>query len=511
MWLSTMNSEPETVPATDQSAVRADRERPGLATHYLRYSISNALVMCVGFISFPILTRLLDNAQYGIFRYYEALMLLGVALMKLGGPHAIVRFYPYDGDAHSVRTFGTNLVVLPVVLSTVLCGFVAVGLLVWHERTGRSLHPVALCAVLMVPMLAASALMQMVARASERSDIVIATRIIGRLLELVLVLGAVILVQQSALAVFGGKFLATILLLAWLVRWTHGNVHIAWDAIDLRVFRRGLIYGLPLMANELSHHIMGSLDRVLLKEITGDFAAVGIYAIGYALAMHVNVFITATLWEAFTPVVTRVYEADGASAVRALKDRVLLPMTYAVVAIAAMLVVSGNDLLVVLSGPDKGASGEVFVIVGVSISLFALFDVATYGLLLKKRSLTLFLVTFAVALLNVALNFLLIPRMGYMGAAWATAITYTVLSVVWCVACPKGLLRFPDARTVIVSLSCATLLIALARGSDLFGVDGPWLRLLVAAGLFGSLYALPVWFLDARLRSRLLALRPLRR
>ena len=45
-------------------------KKPGFATHYLRYSTGNLLVIVAGLVSFPILTRLLDNKQYGILNYY---------------------------------------------------------------------------------------------------------------------------------------------------------------------------------------------------------------------------------------------------------------------------------------------------------------------------------------------------------------------------------------------------------------------------------------------------------
>ena len=56
----------------------AQAKPPGIATHYLRYSFSNAFVLLAGVVSFPILTRVLSNTEYGILRYYDALLLLGV-------------------------------------------------------------------------------------------------------------------------------------------------------------------------------------------------------------------------------------------------------------------------------------------------------------------------------------------------------------------------------------------------------------------------------------------------
>jgi O-antigen/teichoic acid export membrane protein len=235
--------------------------------------------------------------------------------------------------------------------------------------------------------------------------------------------------------------------------------------------------------------------------LTGDFAAVGIYAIGYALAMQLNVFIDATLSEAFTPVVTRNYESGGNQAVRALKQRVLVPMTYAVVGIIAMLLVSGHDVLVALSGPDKAASGQVFVIVGITVSTYALFAIANYGLQLKHRTMTVLGITLGAALLNIGMNFVLIPRMGYIGAAWSTAVSYGALCLAQFVVCPKGLAQLPDLRRAALSLGCASVLVGVALGTNLFGLENVWLRLGIAGLLFIVLYAIPVLALDSKLRT----------
>lgn len=466
----------------------------------MRYSISNGVVMLLGFISFPILTRLLDNAEYGILRYYDTLMLLGVAMVKFGAPHAIVRFYPYDGDPQKLRVFGTNQVMLPMVLSVLIWAVIATALVLVQWIGGGGLHPLFWFALVLVLLLANTNIVQMVIRASERSDVLMSTRIIARALELAFVLFAVILIQRSALAVYGGKILAATLVLAWLGYWMCQNVTVSRHAIEPREFKNGLIYGIPLMANEVAASVLANMDRVLIRHITGDFSMVGIYAIGYALAMQLNVFLIATLSEAFNPVVTRSYEHGGSEAVRALKSRVLLPMTYAVGAIVAMILVSGNDVLVALSGRDKAASGDVFVVVGITLSLFSLFTIASYGLQLKKQTLPVLVITTVAALLNVGMNFLLIPRMGYMGAAWATAVSYFGLCIAQFLVCPKGLAQLPRLHTVAVATGCALLLVGVARGSNLFGLEDAWARLFLSGALFVFIYAIPVVLIDAKMR-----------
>jgi O-antigen/teichoic acid export membrane protein len=173
------------------------------------------------------------------------------------------------------------------------------------------------------------------------------------------------------------------------------------------------------------------------------------------------------------------------------------------VAVATMLAVVGEDALVALSGPDKAASGQVFVLVGTMLALYPLFDISAYGLLLRRRSARVFVITFLAAALNVAINLVMIPRYGFMGAAWATVISYGALCAINALSCPRGLLRFPDARTLATACGCALLLLAVAKTTGMFGVERAWLRLFVGGGLFLALYALPVWMLDPRLRRAL--------
>jgi O-antigen/teichoic acid export membrane protein len=490
----------------DQGVV-SDRP-PGIAIHYLRYSVSTLVVLLAGVISFPVLTRLLDNHQYGILGYFNTWMLVAIAIAKLGVQHAVVRFYPHDGDRQKLEHFSTNLVFVPLAMSLSVWALVAVSLAVYQWVGGATFSGVFWCVLLIIPVTVVGSVVQMVVRASERSRLVMLTKVVGKLGELALVLGLVILIQRSALSVYGGRLAAAGLLFAYFVYWTFRNLTFSRAAIDPPAIRAALMYGLPLMANEFAAMVLVAIDRVMLKGLTGDFAIVGIYTIGYSLASQINLFMNATLWEAFVPVANRLHAGEGDTAVRALKDRVLLPMTYASFGVAAMLLAVGQDALVALSGPGKAASGAVFVVVGTTMALYPLIDIAGYGLLLRLRSMRVFLITFGAAAFNIAANLVLIPMYGYMGAAWATVASYVVLGIVNCLCCPRGLLRLPDLRTAGIAGAFALLLLVVVKTSDLFGIAGPWLRVLVACVLFLLIYALPVYLADPRLRAVLPKWRP---
>lgn len=477
------------------------RSVPTVASHYLRYSVGSFLVLIAGFISFPILTRLLDNTQYGILGYCDTWIGLAVGVAKLGSQHSILRYYPHGADSSGLERFATNLVLLPMLVSFVLWALTAFVLAVISMVTSAQFSPVFWFALLLVPMGVWTSFSEMIFRAREQSTLTVVMRVIWRWVELALILGAVELVAHTALAVYGGRIAAAALMLTAYATLVRRHLSFKFTAIDTSMFRESLAYGFPLLVSELAGVVLISIDRVMLKFQTGDYAEVGVYTIGYSLAMTVSIFLHATLYEAFNPVANRIYDTEGPAALCALKDRVLLPMVYCSFGIAAGLWGAGSDALLALSGPSKAASAPVFVLIGINYALFPLLDLGGYGLLLQKRSMIILWITVAAAVMNVALNLMLIPRFGVMGAVYATFISYAALGIAQCVLCPRHLLRLPDWRATLTALGLALLLVIVARGSDLFGIGSHWGRMAAMAGLTLVLYVVPALILDARLRA----------
>lgn len=472
----------------------------GTGKHYLRYSSATILMMATGLVSFPVLTRLLDNTQYGILGYYETWVLMTVAVIKLGAQHAIIRLYPFGGDELRLTHFATNLMFLPLAVSAVLwsMGIVVFAGVSWWREIPHS--AVLWCALLAIPLMVFISHVEMTLRASERSGLLTTTKVTARWMELALVLTAVVLIQRSALAVWGSRLAMMVIVVAFYVHWVRRHLHFSRASLDLGAYRESLIYGLPLVANEIAGAALASIDRIMLKHMLDDYAAVGIYTIGYALAMQLGVLVNAPFWDAFTPALNRTYSLHGEAQVRAMKARVLVPVTYASVGVAVGIWTSGSDVLQMLSGPGKAASGEVFAWVGTMYAVMLLLDLSGYGLLLRKRTGMVLLLTLLALVVNVGLNLLWIPKYGYMGAVYATVISYLAFGVSRCLVCPRGLLQLPDRRSLLVALGAAGLFLVVIDVCGLAGLESHWMRAALAGALWLLCYVLPVWALDQRLR-----------
>lgn len=484
--------------------------KASVLVHYLRYLGGNLMIIAAGFVSFPIMTRLLDNHQFGILGYYEAWLLVISGLLKLGAQHAILRFYPHQGGAIALRRFRTDYLLLPFTLSLLLwlvC--IATVLLIFH-RIPATEQPILWVLIITLPLLIWSSFVEAIMYALERSDISLWLKTIWRWSELALVLMTIALIERSALGVFSARLLVLALITAWLTvwfrRWCRGRL--------IRPSRApvvaGMAFGVPMMFTELVSVLFGFADRILLKALTGSFSEVGIYTIGYGLAMAVAAVMGRTLSEAFLPTALRLYKASGAAAVVELK-RDMLDIWVLVVGLAsAMLLCVGQDFLILLAGPDKAASAPVFVAISIAMVWGSLISIAQYGLLLQRRAVRVLVITIAATLLNLALNVPLILAWGVSGAVAATVLSYGFLAVIQLWQCPAELRYLPPWGRLAGAAVFAPLMLALLRSVDYFGAVAPSSRLLLGT-LTIMVPALALAAMDARLRvgiRRVLSARP---
>lgn len=490
----------------DPNAMREashDGARPGsVGAHYTRYVLGNTLALAAGFVSFPILTRVLSNYQFGLIGYLDAILLLAVAVMKYGLGDAVMRFYPHGGSGPEFRRFIASLLLLPFTVSMGLwvLAMVVVALASWG---GAIAHPeVVLLALATLPFSTFASYVQWVMAAQERSAVNAATNTLSKWLQTLLVLALVLLLMPNVVSVYLGRLLALGATAAWLGRWLWQQVRPRFADVDFALSRSAVIYGLPLAVTEMTHIAYLFIDRVMIKALLHDFAAVGVYTIGASLAAYVGLLVTSTLSQAYAPVINRIYLKEGADAVVAFKQRILLPMTYVVVLLVAGLLLTGRDFFLLISGHGKAGSAPVFVLLSTTLVLWGLMNVAGYGALLVKRTRRVLAVHLVGVLVNIALNLVLIPRFGVMGAVYAAIAVKPVVSFGIWLTCPKPMRSLPSARVLTQAIGLG--LVASAAAWLVLQALPPHASLLrlAAGGLtLVLLYGVPVYLLVPELRT----------
>ncbi|MBN8727789.1 MAG: oligosaccharide flippase family protein [Xanthomonadales bacterium] len=491
--------------ASTASATTAARpDGPGLATHFSRYLGGNLLAVVASFISFPVLTRLLDNEQYGILGYFDAWLMGLLAVVKLGTQHSTTRFYPH-GNPTVVRGFVASFLLLPLRYSVLAWLLVVAGYAYFGAGLASEVRLVGWCMIgLLLPYTWISNVSALIG-IEQRSGLYTVLSVVQRWAEMLAIVGVVVLLRRDAAGAYAARLAIGAAVALWLAWWVMRTHHPRWRMAVRADWLATLPYALPLVANEISGAVMPLLDRVMLKAVLDDFVPVGIFTVGAGLAATLNMLVNQALSVAFLQVSMREFALEGAARVVATKRAALRVMVYAYLMLMAGLLCVGRDFLLMLSGPGKLASAPVFVALGICYLGYGILDLMGSGLLLAKRSRTMLALNLAAVSATIGANLVLIPHFGVTGAVAATFAGYLVLGIGQLACCPRELRAWPEWRPLLTALGLAALLVVFVKATGLFGLESPWLRFIAMAPLALALYAAPVLVLDPLLRRQVLA------
>jgi O-antigen/teichoic acid export membrane protein len=444
--------------------------------HYFRYLNAQLFNSIAGLISFPIMARLLSKEQFGILSYFELFPLVWIAFLKLGTQHSIIRFYPIYGQSEDVekrRTFYASLVTVPGIISTGLCALSLVVLLLWHMWSPIENIHFLLLVLILGQLGVLGSLSDNIMRARELSKKSAGISIFGRYTDFVFVLGMVYL-THTALGYYTGKLFSSLILGGYMLWWLTHNCELNIRAFKPSIFRESLMFGLPLVISEISLILLAFADRLMLnKYLPGDARFVkeqlGVYGIGYTLAMYIGTFMRASLTSAYQPVANRLYQHHGTAAVRRFKHKLLKVLVYASLALMVGLLLAGKQVVHLFAGTDKLDAAPVFVWVGINYALMPIFNVAGYGLILTRKTSIIAWVVLVSAIINIILNFMLIPRMGIMGAVVATLVAYAFMGLYQIFKCPRELRSFPGWGEMAIPAGAAAAWWLVVEGIDKLG------------------------------------------
>ena len=182
-------------------------------------------------------------------------------------------------------------------------------------------------------------------------------------------------------------------------------------------------YGVPLIPTSWFLWVMNSSDRFVISYYLG-LKDVGLYSLVYNIGYFLVGFIFNPIFLFYSPMVAQLWNEGKREKVREMMEyTVKYGLLLAIPAIFGFYVL-GKPLLLLLSTEEfvGGVSLIPFVSVGYIFFLLSAFYEIVIGLAEKTRVVPL--VFGSCAALNIALNILMVPRIGILGAALATTISF---------------------------------------------------------------------------------------
>jgi O-antigen/teichoic acid export membrane protein len=388
--------------------------------------------MTVNFTVQVMIVRYLTETDYGAFAYALAFVNLGQTVVTFGLDRSITRFIPiYEERGDYPRLFGT-LVMVAGTFVTLGLGLLLVvfGLQDWLAGTVIE-EPAAITLIVILIVLAPiqaldDMLIGLFAVFANARAIFVRRHVLGPALRLLVVL-LLVLTEQNVEFLAAGYVVSGALILVLyaglLMRFLRSRGLV--DRFDRRAVHvpAGEVLGftVPLLTSDLLHALMSTTDALLLGYFYGAPEVGALRAILPAATLNQAIFSAFTLL--FTPVAARLFARNDRRGINDLYWRTAIWVAVFSFPIF-LLTFSLAEPITVLLFEERYRGSAIYLAI-LSFGLYFNAALGFNGLTLKVIGRVKYVVVLnvAAAVVNVALNVLLIPRYGALGAAMATGAT----------------------------------------------------------------------------------------
>jgi O-antigen/teichoic acid export membrane protein len=396
-------------------------------SHYL---LGRAGLMLLGLVSFPLLARLLSVKQYGELSLLLKLAVLWTVLSKAGLQNAALRFAPEaaktGSDAYRacVATLVSESCVIAGVMSLLGYAVLRMGLIPISRATA-TLVPVALALVFVRSI---QPVLSGILRSEGRTVLFNICELLGKSLGISLSVAALAFVALDLHYYVFGLLIAEGSIVAGILLWFRARGYLQLRLPDMRLAARALAFSAPLIAYEIASVILDSGDRVLIGHYLG-LAQVGFYSAAYSIATYAEEVLMTPVNMALFPMYMKIWVNQGAEDTARFLSRSFDIFFTAACGVLLMVLLTAHDLITLLASRKFSAAGPLLPVLVAGLLIYALHIFFNAPLLIYRRSMVLTAVTMVCCAANVGLNILLLPRMGIMGAAVATLVSYLALVV----------------------------------------------------------------------------------
>ena len=435
-----------------------------LGKHSAIYGLGGLVSRILAVLLLPLYTAYLTTEDYGRVETLVALTAILVTLLRAGISNAFFRFSFDDEEPRTtvLRTafwFTVATSTLGLVLGWLLAPAISELLSLGDDQSWlvRAAF-VGLWAQMNYEQLTA------VFRVEERSTAFVAASLANVLLTIATTVLLVVVLDAGALGVIVGNFTGTLAVYLALLGYRREELGLEFDRDLLRRMNR---FGLPLVPSGLALWTLNFSDRFFLAHLAGQ-DDVGRYSLGVRIASAMVLLLVAfrTAWPAFA------YSIEDDAEARRTYGYVLTYLLFVACWLSLALGALAPWLVRLLAQDESFWPGaNVVAPLAFGGALWGAYTVVAIGIGRLRRTQFNWVITGGAALVNVALNLVLIPRFGIEGAAASAVAAFALMFVAMAVYAQR-LYPVPyQWRRVTTILVAAVALTVAARVVDRLDVS----------------------------------------
>lgn len=402
------------------------RPRPGAATGYLRrlattgaaYTAASIFSKLIAVALLPLYTRYLTPADYGAAEVMFAAVVSASIVVRLGVIEALLRFY-YKEDEVPDRVVSTSFAALFWLATGAALIALPFAEPISEALLDESAADLARISIGGLWVLTLHEYLLTIFRLEERARAFFVTTMLNVLVAIGLTVALVVGADEGARGLLLGSYVSGAAFVLALIVVHRRRLSLL---VDRDLLRRLLRFGTPTMPAELSLYALNFVDRIIIVRSVG-LAEAGLYSLAVKFAQGVNVLVRG-FQLAWPPLAYSIRDDDDAR--RAYAAVVTWFVAGGAFVVAGMWLLA-RWIVRALAAPEFFDSYEAIGLIATGVTLYALYMVLVVILGRTGRTEFNFPATGAALGANVALNLLLVPSLGIVGAGLALVASYLVV------------------------------------------------------------------------------------
>lgn len=385
----------------------------------LIYFIGNILLRGVSFFTLPLFTRLMLPEEYGLYSLYTAS--LGVLSIFIGLQiQGTVNISFGNKELKEFESYISNITLFPL-----LGSIIGLLILICIPYSVKFLEvPSLIFGILMIIQAFWSIVIsiyqsELVIKKQPKKHLIfsIITTVVqvGLSISLVLFLRDNTYLGRVLAGVLSNCLVGVYIFLKFIPRINFITLQHDWY--------EGLKLSLPLIFHNLSNQVLNVADRYMLAECEGN-TEVALYSFSYNLGSIINM-VWLSINNAWIPWYFDQLKKSKVLIIKQYSKQYIIFFLYSTI---CFLLVSPE--LVYLTGGEE-YNYSVYVVPLITLGYFFIFYYSFYVnyQFYKQKTYLTPIATLGAAVINIILNIILIPKMGLIGAALTTAISYFLMLI----------------------------------------------------------------------------------
>ena len=396
-----------------------------LTKDMIRYLPAQIIPALVGIISIPIITRLFSPEEYG---NYVLVMSTVILFSTIVGwlSMSIIRFYPaYERD-NKLNEFYNSIIKLTIVSILILSLAFSIVLLFTKPYIKTILYSLIWVGILVFIFISFFNVLQHFLRAKRQINYYSSFIIWKSITSIIFGILLVIIFHFSINGLLWGSIISLLIIIPFLWKKAVDKIPLNWKEISITLTKEMAKYSFPLVLGNLAAWVLSLSDRYILEFFRGS-QEVGIYSASYAISEK-SIMLLATLFMlASGPISINIWEKEGKKKSQEFVSK--LTRYYLIICFPAMIGLSvlARPVIRILTAPEYYEGYRIIPLVSLGAFFLGLQQRFQAGPIFYKKTNFIMYSIIASGLMNLGLNFLLVPKYGHVAAAITTLVSYVFL------------------------------------------------------------------------------------